>query len=168
MAGGSPDHSRITLKLGRHIDAQLDGTPCEGFSSDTALRVEQYNEYLYPDISVSRGGARFDDSTHRILLNPTLVIEVLSPSSERTDRSLKLDAYLSLESLKTYVLVSQDRPRVETYTRQPNNTWLYESIIGLDAVVVLHAIGCTVRLADIYARVTLPSPSDLHVDNGAE
>ena len=97
-----------------------------------------------------------DYSGTGIVDEPTLIVEVLSDSTEHTDRVEKFDCYGTLASLSTYVLVAQDQPRVEVYRRQSNRTWLLEVTSGLDAVVTLSAIGCEIRLADIYARVPFP------------
>src|SRR5579883_412044 len=118
MAGASPDHDRIAVNLLRHLGNQLEGTPCEPFSSDMRVRVPAYNRYFYPDVSVACGEAQFEAlSGVRSLLNPRLIVEVLSASTEKNDREEKYDCYRSLDSLAVYLLIAQDRPRVEIFTR---------------------------------------------------
>jgi Uma2 family endonuclease len=87
------------------------------------------------------------------LLNPTLIVEVLSPSTESYDRNKKFRHYRTIDSLKEYVLVSQDEPRIERYLRQPNCEWLYADAVGLDASLELTSVGCTLALADVYDKI---------------
>ena len=153
MTGASRRHNRVTLDTVRSLGNQLEGTPCEPFANDMRVLVPECNRYFYPDVIVVCGEAQFEDEEFDTLTNPTLVVEVLSNSTERTDRRLKLDCYRTLPSLQTYALIAQDAPRIETYTRQDDGTWRYGAVSGLEASVSLPAIGCTLRLADVYARV---------------
>ncbi len=153
MSGASRVHNRITFDTGRALGNQLAGSRCEPFESDMRVLVPDCNRYFYPDLVVVCGEAQFEDAELDTLLNPTLIIETLSDSTERTDRRLKLDCYRTLPTLQTYVLIAQDEPRIETFTRQTDGTWRHEAVTGLDAVLSLPAIGCTLRLADVYARV---------------
>jgi Uma2 family endonuclease len=157
MAGASPEHDRIAVDFLRHLGNQLERSPCEPFSSDMRVRVPACNRYYYPDVSVACGGSQFEALVGvRSLLNPRLIVEVLSESTEKNDRTDKYDCYRTLASLATYVLVAQDRPRIEVFTRQPDDTWRHEVAKGLEAVLALPAIGCELKLADIYARVEFP------------
>ncbi|HZP85004.1 MAG TPA: Uma2 family endonuclease [Chthonomonadaceae bacterium] len=157
MAGASPEHDRIAVDILRHLGNQLERSPCEPFSSDMRVRVPTCNRYYYPDVSVACGGSQFEALVGvRSLLNPKLIVEVLSESTEKNDRTDKYDCYRTLASLATYVLVAQDRPRIEVFTRQPDDTWRHEVAKGLEAVLALPAIGCELKLADIYARVEFP------------
>src|ERR1051326_4266178 len=141
MAGASPNHNTITFNLNGLLYTLLQGKPCRGFSSDMRVRVPDCNRYYYPDLSVVCGEPQYERLAGvETLLNPTVVIEVLSDSTEKTDREEKLDCYRTLPSLQTYVLVSQDTPRVEAYVRQANGTWLYESANGLESVLPLSAL----------------------------
>ena len=153
MAGASRRHNRITVDTVRSLGNQLEGALCEPFSGDMRVLVPECDRYFYPDAVVVCGEAQFEDEELDTLTNPALVVEVLSTSTEKTDRRLKWDCYRTLPSLQTYVLIAQDEPRIETYTRQDNGAWEYEAVSGLEATVSLPAIGCTLRLADVYARV---------------
>jgi Uma2 family endonuclease len=156
MAGASKEHSSINYDMARHIGNQLEGGPCQGFSNEMRVRVRECNRYYYPDIAVVCGEPQFEDTELDTLLNPTVIVEVLSDSTERKDRGEKSDCYRTLESLQVYVLVSQHEPRIECFLRQADSTWRYETSVGIDATVTLTAIGCPLRLSDIYARITFP------------
>src|SRR5262249_33624204 len=126
MAGASPEHDRISGNLLRHFGNQLEGTPCEPFTSDMRVRVPECNRYYYPDVSIACGGSEFEGlSGVRSLLNPTVIVEVLSESTEKTDRGDKFLCYQTLPSLQVYVLIAQDRSQVEIYTRKPEDKWEY-------------------------------------------
>jgi|HubBroStandDraft_4_1064222.scaffolds.fasta_scaffold610279_1 Uma2 family endonuclease len=153
MAGASPAHIRITTNLTRLIGNQLDGKQCEPFDSDMRVSVEECNVVYYPDLTVTCEAPRFANTRRATLLNPTLIIEVLSPSTERADRGIKFDCCRTIESLNAYVLVYQDEPRIDLYTRQPDGAWRYETAKGSEATLWLEAVGCELRLADVYARV---------------
>jgi Uma2 family endonuclease len=153
MAGASSAHVRITTNLTRLIGNQLEGNPCEPFDSDMRVLVESCNAVYYPDLTVACEPPRFAETPMATLLNPALIVEVLSPSIERADRGVKFDAYRLLNSIRAYVLVSQDEPRIEFFCRQADGSWRYEVARGLEATLRLEAVGCELRLADVYARV---------------
>ena len=152
MAGASGNHNRIVANTIIGIGPQLREGPCGIYASDQRVRAGM--DYVYSDISVVCGTPEYTDETPQSLLNPTLVIEVLSPSTERFDRGRKFEQYQELDSLQEYVLVSQDSHRVEHYVRQADDQWLYSDARGLDAVLELPSIGCTLALADVYEKVT--------------
>lgn len=158
MAGASRQHDRITVNMLRHLSNQLDGTSCEPFSDDIRVSVPVCNRYYYPDASVVCGEAIFADSSVDTLTNPTLIVEVLSPSTAMNDRGDKFLCYQTLDSLQAYVLIAQDRPQVEVYIRQLEGKWEYTRLVGLEARLHLSVIGCELTLADIYARVEFPPP----------
>lgn len=163
MSGASTAHVRITTKLTRLVDSQLEGSSCEVFDSDMRVLVRECNAVYYPDLTVVCGKPIFADTPMATLLNPTLVIEVLSPSTERLDRGTKFDCYRSLESIQTCVIVSQVEPRIEVYSRQADGSWRYDPASGLNAIARLEAIGCELRLADVYARVEFPDDPLLEI-----
>src|SRR5262249_32000266 len=121
MAGASREHNRITLNLGAEIRAQLKGSPFEAFVSDMRVLVEATGLYTYPDVAVVGGERPFLDAEVDTLLNPNVLIEVLSPSTEAYDRGKKFAHYRRIPSLVEYVLVAQDRPLVERFTRRDDD-----------------------------------------------
>jgi len=157
MSGGGPIHSRVKTDLARIVGNQLLGGSCEVFDSDMSVRVDPML-YTYPDATVVCGESQFDDETK--LLNPTVIFEVLSPTTEAYDRGKKWGRYRRMPSLEQYVLVNQDMPRVEVYTRE-RDVWTYSDAEGLDSTIRLKTIDCTLALRDVYARVTFedePAP----------
>ena len=159
MPGASREHNSITFDTTAILGPQLQGSPCQGFAQDMRVRVPLCDKYYYPDIVVVCGEPQFEDATFDVLLNPKLVIEVLSQSTERKDREEKFDCYETLESLTDYVLISQTEPRIEHFSRLEDRVWRFVVARGLEAALALPAIGCSLRLADVYARVTFPPPS---------
>jgi Uma2 family endonuclease len=154
MAGTSPNHDRIVIDTISSLNAQLRKSPCEVFSSEIRVRVNLTRSYMYPDIKVVCGEREFTKDNPSSLLNPTLIIEVLSPSTAEYDRAGKSFEYRKLTSLQEYILIAQDEPRVEHYVRQSDEKWSLIDITGLDAVIELKSIPCTLALADIYSRVS--------------
>ena len=112
------------------------------------------DRYTYPDVTVVCGERQFADGRRDVLLNPTLVVEVLSPSTEAYNRGEKAAAYRQLASLQEYLLIAQDRPHVEQYTRQPDGRWLLTEADNLAAVLRLPSIQCDLALADVYDGVS--------------
>jgi Uma2 family endonuclease len=119
------------------------------------VRVPACDKYYYPDVTVVCEPPQFEDGRRDTLLNPTLLIEVLSDSTQATDRDEKWQCYQTLESLQSYVLISQNKPLVEIYRRQADG-WFYTAFTQLESVVPLDAIGCELKLAEVYARVPFP------------
>jgi len=160
MAGASLEHNLILGNVVGEIHARLKGKPCETYPSDLRVYVPSTGLYTYPDATVVCGKPELADGNFDILLNPLVIVEVLSDSTENYDRGAKFAQYQHIESLQEYLLVSQDKPCVERYTRQPNASgqWLYEKSDGLDTVVTLNSLGFALPMAEIYARVTFPAP----------
>lgn len=152
MAGASRAHSLIAANLIGELRAALRQHPCEVHGSDLRVSVPGGALYTYPDVTVICGEPTFEDAAADTLTNPTVIVEVLSPSTEAYDRGEKFARYRRLASLRTYVLVSQDRLRVEWYERGDSG-WLLNEAAGADGVVELAAIRCKVNLAEVYARV---------------
>ncbi|MBK8023335.1 MAG: Uma2 family endonuclease [Chloroflexi bacterium] len=154
MGGGSSAHNSLVAEIHGGLHAQLRGRGCRTFIGDQRLKLNT-RSYVYPDVMVVCEQPAFVlDTGLESLLNPVLVVEVLSPSTELYDRSEKFLRYLALESLQEYVLVAQNRPRVEVFTRQADNRWLLTVSEGLDSTTVLESIDCTLSLAEIYQWVT--------------
>lgn len=157
MAGASRAHNRITLNIGAALTALLRGSPCEPFTSDLRVAVSP-TRYTYPDVVVACGGPQFRDGQLDTLLNPTVVMEVLSPATAADDRSWKFAHYRRLETLTDYVMLSQFQPFIEHYTRQ-NEHWMLTEVAGLDAALRLPSLGCDLLLTAIYERVEfVPDP----------
>ncbi len=151
MSGASQNHNKIVGNTIVTLGMQLRNRPCEFYPSDMRVRVAR--NYTYPDVTVVCGTPEFEDSRRDTLLNPTVIVEVLSPSTERYDRGRKFHNYRGITSLQEYVLISQDTYRVERYLRQPNDEWLLSIVQGVDGSLNLTSIGCTLALADVYDKV---------------
>jgi Uma2 family endonuclease len=156
MAGATRAHNLITGNVARCLGNQLEGTPCETYSNDMRVRTRPTG-YVYPDVVVVCDEPQFDDAELDTLLNPTVVIEVLSKSSEARDRGEKFSDYRAIESVKDIVFVSQHRARVEHYARQGNDEWILHDVSDPAGAIVLSSIGCILTLAEIYKRVAFPS-----------
>jgi Uma2 family endonuclease len=159
MSGASFAHNVIVANLIREVGQQLKRRPCQVLPSDLRLHIPATGLYTYPDVVVVCGEPRLENDHHDTLLNPTLLIEVLSPSSEAYDRGKKFEHYRSIESFVEYLLVAQDEPRIEQYLRQPAGRWLFTAVAGLDAAIALPSIQCELALAEVYDRVPLGSGS---------
>jgi len=153
MSGASREHNRITINLSAMLHSRLKGKPCEPFSGDLRVKVNPTGLYTYPDVIVACGESRFEDEHVDTLLDPTVIIEVLSDSTEAYDRGEKFAHYRALESLTDYLLVAQDRPRIEHFVRQPDSRWLYSVTDRLDKQVEIATIDCVLPLAEVYERV---------------
>ena len=167
MAGASREHNLISLNVAAEARFHLRGGPCETYTNDMRVQVSATGLYTYPDVAVVCGEPLFLDSEVDTLLNPLVLVEVLSDSTGSYDRGGKWKNYQRLDSLQEYVLISQEEPRVERYVRQPNGQWLYSQVDGLDAVLPLDALGVTLPLSEIYARVKFP-PSQEEAALGTE
>ena len=155
MAGGSKEHNRISGDVFGLLWTQLRDRPCAVYNSDMKIRVAG-DHYAYPDVVVVCGEEEYEDEETDVLLNPTLIVEVLSPTTEAWDRGGKSEQYRQRESLREYVLVAQDRPHVERFARQVSGQWLLTEGNGLEAVLSLPSIGCGLALAEVYRKVTFP------------
>ncbi|MEX1117410.1 MAG: Uma2 family endonuclease [Terrimicrobiaceae bacterium] len=153
MAGTTKNHVRIVMNFGGELRAKLKGRECEAFATDLRIKVQANGLYTYPDLLVACGGLVFEDDQLDTLINPTLIVEVLSDSTERYDRVKKFDLYRAIPSLKEYVLVSQSEHRVEQFLRQPNEEWTLRITTDPTAFIALPSIDCEVPLAEIYDRV---------------
>jgi Uma2 family endonuclease len=152
MAGGKRVHSMLKMNFGIELGTALKGR-CIVFDSDLRVRVSPTGLYTYPDISVVCDKPLMLDDHDDVLLNPKLIVEVLSKSTEAHDRGLKFVQYRMIESFEEYVLVSQAEPRVERFRRQPGGQWVLSDTVGLDAVVVLESLECQILMAEIYRNV---------------
>jgi len=159
MSGGSYRHAQIIGNLAGELRTTLKTRPCSVVSNDLRLRVSPDGLYTYPDVIVICGDPKFADDQRDTLLNPALIVEVLSPSTEAYDRGFKSAQYRTIESLEEYALVSQAEPRVEVFRRQPGGHWLLSEAVGLEAACHFGSLDCAVALSEIYAKVIF-SPDD--------
>jgi Uma2 family endonuclease len=156
MTGGSLAHGRIAGNIYHRLRLKLDGGPCLAFNAETPIKTPSLLPYRYPDVSVVCGEPEIENMRGiEALLNPVLVVEVLSPGTERLDRGDKFTAYKVVSTLREYLLVAQDAPRVTRYARQPDGSWTHEDVAGLDAVLILACVGCSLPLREIYEGVNL-------------
>jgi Uma2 family endonuclease len=155
MSGGTSDHSLITTNLLGAVWQQLKGKTCRAYESNMRLKVAATGMRTYPDVSVYCAPLEYDpeDPRKTTAMNPTVVIEVLSRTTESYDRGLKAAGYRQIESLKAHVLVAQDRPLVEVHERGTGGDWVTREVKGMDAVARLDVIGVELRLADVYDGV---------------
>ena len=154
MAGGSHPQGMLIAALGGELRSCLRGRRCRISVSDVRVRVSEGGLYTYPDVVVVCGEPLYLDNHRDTVLNPTLIIEVLSPTTEAYDRGFKSAQYRTLESLEEYALVSQSEPRVEIFRRQASGDWLLSESVSLEAVCRFDSVGCTLALRDIYDQVT--------------
>jgi Uma2 family endonuclease len=155
MTGASRRHNLIATNAVISLGQQLKGKPCEVYASEMRVKVEATGLYTYPDVVVVCGEPNFEDDYLDTLLNPTVLIEILSKSTERYDRIAKSSYYRTLDSLAEHLLVAQDQIRVEQYIKQANEEWLLFDYCSLDSIVELASIGCSLALRDVYDKVTI-------------
>ena len=156
MAGASEEHNLIAFNLAGELYTQLKGRHCKAYPSDMRVKIDPTGLYTYPDVVVVCGEANFADEQKDTLTNPTLLIEILSKSTEAYDRGEKFAQYRRLDSLKEYLLVAQDQYRIECFTRQANGQWLLSEAVGPDGLIQLESIDCTLALAEVYDKVEFP------------
>ncbi len=154
MAGGTEPHAAICDNLLERVKARLRGGPCRPYSSSLRVKIEATGNYFYSDLPIVCGERRFEDDRRDTLLNPRVIVEVLSPSTERHDRGWKIRNYQLITSFEEYLLVSQDEPRIERFLRQGDVGWLMTAVTGLDSVIRLESVDCELPLAEIYEDVS--------------
>lgn len=156
MVGASREHNLIVANITRELTQQLKGKPCELYPNDMRVRIPATGLYTYPDVVVVCGEPRFEDAHVDTLLNPTLIIEVLSESTESYDRGKKFSHYQTVGSLIEYLLVAQDEYRIEQYVKQPNEHWLYSDARSSEGFIELSSIQCVLALKEVYDKVAFP------------
>jgi Uma2 family endonuclease len=153
MAGARWNHNLIAGNLVGELRQQLRSRPCSATPSDMRVRVSATGLYTYPDVVVVCGPPQFLDDQRDTLLNPTLIAEVLSPSTEAYDRGRKFEQYRTLESLAEYLLISSQRVSAELFARQPDGRWLLTAAASLEDTLELPATGVNLPLAGLYEKV---------------
>ena len=171
MAGESPNHGLISTNLIRLIGNQLLGSPCNIFTKDMKIRSgplpvskrSRKGLFSYPDIVIVCGALQTLDEHEDVIINPTVIIEILSESTMHFDRVAKFQRYQKYSrSLVDYVLVSQDQPLIEIYHRDSpdSDSWRYISVNELDQSITITSINCPLQLSDVYYRITFPPITD--------
>jgi Uma2 family endonuclease len=156
MTGASRRHNLIVINLARELSQQLKGRPCELYANDMRVKVLASGLYTYPDVVVVCGEPQFEDKHVDTLLNPTLIIEVLSESTESYDRGKKFVYYRTIESVTEYLLIAQDKYRIERYVKEGNGRWMLSEAVSLDETIELSSTECALALKEVYDKVTLP------------
>jgi len=156
MAGASRRHVLVVANLVGELRQQLKSRPCEVYANDLRLRVSETGLYTYPDVMVVCGDAHFGDDQKDTVLNPTLIIEVLSTSTRDYDRGRKFQHYRTLASLFEYLTIAQDAPHVEQWTRQAENRWLLAEYGGMHQTIQLSSVPCSLPLIEVYDKITWP------------
>jgi Uma2 family endonuclease len=154
MVGASKRHNLIAANIIRVLGNQLLDRPCNVYPSDMRVKVSATGKYTYPDVVVACEPELFDDAENDTLLNPVVIIEVLSASTEAYDRGKKFEQYQQIASLTEYILVAQEPYRIEQYMRQSDKEWRYSEYHEAEDVIKLSVIGCEIALKDAYAKVT--------------
>ena len=153
MSGGTYGHARVATNLTAALHQRLSGTPCEVLNSVMRVATRVTRRFVYPDASIVCGGPVFhpEDPKRTTIVNPTVLFEVLSDSTEAYDRGEKFAHYQQIESLREYVLIAQDRPQVEGFLREPDGSWNLCAWRGLAAVARVRSVGVELPLAEVYA-----------------
>ena len=165
MSGASRAHNLITINISTALHSRLRGSECETYANEMRVSTPTTTSYFYPDVVVVCEEPRFEDDVFDTLLNPIILVEVLSPSTEVYDRREKFAHYRQLASLQEYVLVTQDKVLVEHYRRQekqgsvpvPGKDWIFTDFQELEGILPLTSIQCELPLQEIYERVTFPN-----------
>jgi Uma2 family endonuclease len=162
MAGANRRHNRIVTNVASALDLQTKERPCNVYSNDMRVLIPGTGLYTYPDVVVTCGDEQYTDEHQDTLLNPVVIIEVLSDSTEAYDRGRKFEHYQRLESVMEYVLISQTEIRVEKFVRQKDGQWLYSKYGQPDADVKLESIDCHLTLNGVYDKVGPLGDPTLH------
>lgn len=158
MAGESPDHSTICFNLYTAVGTRLKGGSCRGFSPNMKIATNESGLFSYPDLAVVCGSPTYFDETKDVLTNPVVIFEVLSPSTQSYDRGEKFLRYTNnISSLQDYLLISQERPLIEHYSKTSNGAWIKAEIAGLDSVLSLPSIACEIALSELYDLIDFPA-----------
>ncbi|MFL6335181.1 MAG: Uma2 family endonuclease [Pyrinomonadaceae bacterium] len=158
MSGGSRTHYRISANIHFALARDLRGGRCQAFTGDAPIWTPTLPPYRYPDASVACGELEYRNKNGLdALVNPVLVVEVLSPSTAARDEGPKFVAYQAVPALREYLLVSQEEPHVTHYTRLEGGSWKRRDVTDLDASLELESVGCALKLRDIYDGLTFPT-----------
>ncbi len=170
MSGGTVAHNLISGNMFASLHTQLRGAGCRAFTSDLRLKVMATGLHTYPDVTVVCGHFQFVDESRDTLMNPVVIIEVLSPSTERYDRGMKFQNYRTIATLQEYILIAQDKPQIEHYVRQASGRWIFEEAQEVTELITLPSIHCRLAMSDVYDGVDFQQeptriPSDIPPDD---
>ena len=159
MAGGSREHARISTNVIVAVGKRLDNTPCEVIGSDLRVEVAAGTKYAYPDASIVCGEEEFSTDIPNSLRNPTVIIEILSPTTSDFDRGGKRIYYMAMPSVQEYILIEQSAPEIEVFVRESATGWRSRQLSGLDTTLEISSLSVPVAipLSEIYHRVTFPA-----------
>lgn len=166
MAGATERHNLISLNAGSELRVQLRKRPYRVYVSDMRVKISETGLYTYPDVTVVSGEPQFEGTQADVLLNPIVIIEVLSKSTEVYDRGKKFEHYRTISTLKEYLLVAQDSYHIEHFVRQADGQWLFSETKGLHKTVHLSTINCDLQLEEVYDKVEIVSTQAYR--NGAQ
>ena len=155
MTGASIEHNAIVVNIASELRTQMKGRPCQVYANDLKVRIRPADAGKYPDLIALCGEHQFQDGRRDVLLNPSLIAEVLSDSTEAYDRGKKFAIYRQIPSLREYLLVSQHQVLVELYSRADDGRWTLSDFSALTDSVPLPSVGCTLSLAEVYDKVEL-------------
>ena len=154
MAGGTGKHSILAARMIRLLGNRLEGRACETYTSDMKVQIEPGGLNTYPDVSVVCGKPEYTSDVEEVLVNPKVIVEVLSKSTEAQDRGSKFQEYKKIASFEEYVLVSRSEPLVERFGRRPGAAWTqYAEAHGMDATIELESLGIAIPLEEIYRGI---------------
>lgn len=162
MAGGAYEHSLIISNALRSIGNRLDGTGCRALDSNIRVKARHLTRYSYPDVTLLCGEPEFDEQAggRTTLNNPTAVIEILSPGTQKFDRSEKFDRYQQIASLREYVLIETTKPFVQVLWRDDAGNWIFQSWSDINDIITFHSVGIEVPLTGVYRDMTFPDPAN--------
>ena len=168
MSGGTPKHSAIAANISGEMRNLFKKGPCQVYNSDLRVGIMPLDVETYPDVTLVCGELHVNPFDKNSVINPSVIFEVLSPSTEAYDRGEKWARYRRLDSLEEYLLVSQDRPQVEQYIRQEDGTWKFTYVEGLEAASTVTVLGVTLSLTEVYDKITFEEGVSVRDAAGAE
>lgn len=160
MAGASVAHNRILSNVIGHIYPALYGKPCNIYPSDLRVYVKSRESYFYPDATIICGDIEYSDEEKDTVKNPSVIFEILSPSTEEYDTGKKLFFYMQMESLLQYIMINSTSLLVRSVKRQPDGAWRFQELEQTDEKLLIEAVGFELNLKDIYEGISFPKPSD--------
>jgi Uma2 family endonuclease len=155
MTGAKAAHNLIAGNILAALHRQLRQKPCQVYPSDMRVKVQQTGLNTYPDVVVVCGQPQFTDTVTDTLLNPIVIIEILSPSTERYDRGMKFQHYRTIDTLQEYILVAQDHVHLECFSRQEGGLWMFQEAVSKEDVLSIQSINCELLLEDVYEKVSI-------------